>query len=175
MNPTRTVVLALGLASIVACSSKDGGVRRATFDGEARVPGSSQVYLDTQDVQGETVSLAVRVRELDGIASSNLLLEFDPVRLVYFSWLPGDLLEQAAGPVAYQVFETVPGSLRMQVSRSAGSVDAGSDDRVLVIVRFKVVAIGETPAVFDPSSAILDDGGAPIPGVQFYAGVFSGS
>ena len=131
------------------------------------------MYLDSQDESGETVILAVRIRDLADVASADLFLVYDPVRLVFFSWSPGALMEQAPGPVTYDVGEQVPGSLRMQVSRT-GPVDAGPNDPVLVVLRFKVVALGGTPTTFTAPSSIDDPQGIPHPGVQLYAGVFSG-
>jgi len=175
MTGAKTLACLLGLAAIVSCSSTNGRVDQATFEAEPRVPGAAQVYLDSQDESGETVTLAVRVRDLADIASSDLFLEYDPDRLVYFSWQAGVLLEQVVGAVTYDVFEQGPGSLRMQISRSAGTADAGVNDPVLVVVRFKVVAVGRTPATWSALSSLDDAQGTPHPGVQFYAGEFSGS
>jgi len=175
MTAPKALACLLGLAAAVSCSSTNGRVDLATFDAEPRVAGAAQVYLDSQDESGENVTLAVRVRDLADIASADLLLEYDPERLVYFSWQAGVLLEQVVGPVTYDVFEQGPGDLRMQISRSAGSADAGLNDPVLVVLRFKVVAVGQTPAMWSALSSLDDAQGTPHPGVQFYAGEFSGS
>lgn len=167
------LVFALGLSASLSCSSSKGGLR-ATFEPAARVPAAAQVYLDAVEVFDDTVSLAVRVRDLADIEASDAILVYDPDRLVYFAFASGTLMEQIVGPVTYDVDEQVPGVLRMQISRT-GSVDAGLNDPVLVVIRFKVVASGDTPATFASNSALEDDQGAALPGVTFYAGAFSGS
>ena len=168
---------ALSLVPMLACTSPGrGDVRRAEFIAASRVPGSSQVYLDPQDATGETIIVAVRVRDLANVAGADVVLEYDPSRVVYVSWLPGDLLEeQGQGVVDYDVFEEIPGRLRMLVSRAGGSVSAGTNDPVLVMTRFKVVVVGMTPASFELGSEMSDEQSVALPGVTFFAGSFSGA
>jgi hypothetical protein len=176
MAAPRTVASILLLTSVLACSSsQNGGVRVGSFVVASRIPASAQVYVDPQDADGETVTVAVRVRDLPGVASSDVILEYDPARLVYFAWLPGELLEQGPMTVSYNVREEFPGRLRMRVARNVGATDAGTDDPVLVMVRFKVAAVGATPAAFALTSSLYDDQAAPIAGVELYAGTFFGT
>jgi hypothetical protein len=174
MRSTRLASLTV-IAMLAACSSSDDGrVDAGVFTAAARTPGPAQVFLAAEQHDGQTVTLSVRVRELGGIAAADLTLEYDAVRVVFFAWEPGVLL--GVGPEAtYDVFEEIPGRLRVQISRSPGTVSAGTDDPALVVLRFKVVVLGDTPATFDTvSSAMLDESSSRLPGVSLFGGTFTG-
>jgi hypothetical protein len=170
------MVAAAGMSlALAACSSShDGHVSLGHLEAVPRTPGAGQVFLAEEDVVGQTVTVSVRVRELAGIAAADLTLEYDPVRLVFVGWESGGLLEQGPTAVDYQVGEQIPGLLRVEASRASGTASAGQDDPVLAMLRFKVVAVGGTPALFGAGSAMLGPS-APLAGVTFFAGTFLGS
>lgn len=170
------VALLAAVSALASCTdSNKGGVRSASFADDPRTPGAAQVFVTEADENGQNVTVAVRARELAAVAAADLTLEYDPVRLVYVGFASGSLLEQGPEAVAYAVGEQVPGLLRMQIARAAGTASAGPDEPVLVLLTFVVVARGITPVEFGAGSRLLDGAGQPIPGVAYFSGAFEGS
>lgn len=166
------VVLA---AQTLTCESDDSGLT-AEFLPAARTPAAKQVYLSPDDFNDDRVAVAVRVRDTDDINRADLVLVYDPIRVVFRTHSRGSLLEQAGGAVSYDVRETVPGQLQIQVIRtSGGTVSAGTDDPALVLLSFQVVQAGTALASFTASSSLSDATPAPLSGIAFFGGNLVGS
>jgi hypothetical protein len=164
-------------AALLLLGCKDSGTASssASFSADARTPGPKQVFLTSDAASGSSIAASVRVRVTTGIHSADLTLSYDPVRLLFRSSSAGTLLEQGNATVTYDVRETTPGVLRIQVQRTtSGTVNAGTDDPPLVSLAFDVLIQGSAPAAFS-SSALFDESGNPIPGVVFFGGAFIGS
>lgn len=170
----RFLLFFLAAVSAACSSSGDGKVALATFVASSRVPGPAQVFLAPEMEDGQTVTVSVKVRELAGVADSDLVLEYSANRLVFFAWLPGSFLEDGPVPVSYQVREEIPGRLTARITRSAGTVSAGQADETLVFFRFQVVATGDTAVAFTSDSTMLDGQTVPLGGVTFFGGTFVG-
>ncbi len=168
---------AAAVLTLTSCSAGGGeAASSGTFLVDARTPGQGQVFLDVELAQGQQVDLAVRVRETSGIARADLRLEYDPARVVFRGSAGGALLEQGGADPAYQVFEEVPGVLRISVVRGGpGTATAGTDDPPLVHLAFVVVTRGSAPANFRAGSFLADDQGSALTGITFYGGTFVGS
>ena len=165
---TALVVLA------ASCENSDDAGLLADFIAVSRTPGPNQVFLALDAVQNERVSVSVRVRGTNNVYDADLTLVYDPTRVVFRTFDTGTLLEQGGGFIDYQVREQIPGTLRIQITRTtAGIVVAGLDDPRLVTLGFDVVKTGSASTGFGGS--LHDDALNPLPGITFFGGGFQGS
>ncbi len=146
----------------------------ASFTAAKSDPDTMDVTLQRKSQSSDSFTVDVVITDVNGVFSASFDLVYDGTLLDYLNYTEGDFLNGDGATTSFLISEQ-SGRLVIGASR-LGQVPGinAVGDRVLMSIAFRVKKTGSTSVSFENNS-LLDSGGTPIQGLEWFGGTGSGS